>query len=478
MKGIVSHRIFAIVLGSVVGGLLGLVVVRALSFSGLPMFGAPVWSGATEQPTATATAAVPEVSSARRPTTPRAAANAPPPFRAIVAMRRWPAEPASPAAVDPRRFADSFVRLCGSTAPEDAGSVLGPAVLAAATGFDVDPFLLAAIVFRASRCGLTRAGGLTGMDAGLYAADVAQGTYRFPVLDESGWHEETLALDRFDFAREAKATTEAELYFAAGFLRAWERAHRGIDSAFPQAPHRHAVSHFVFGDAVKGSRPESAILVDRRRILEYYHAIEPRPPVDFRGVALACPLDGAPRIVTSDLGEIRADGARLHRGNDFESTFGEPVRAAAPGKVIFAGVDLPGPGHRRLELPGRRAIELDTVGAGGLYVCIEHRPDPELLVTCSMHLDRITVRQGRHVERGELIGYVGNTGIRESGPHLHFEVHTPEGPVAAIDALPGLALGARLPGEQVVPAELTAPAPAPPAPAPPASSWGRRARRR
>ena len=38
------------------------------------------------------------------------------------------------------------------------------------------------------------------------------------------------------------------------------------------------------------------------------------------------------------------------------------------------------------------------------------------------HMHGFAVRKGQHIKRGELIGYVGNTGL-STGPHLHYEVH-------------------------------------------------------
>lgn len=252
-----------------------------------------------------------------------------------------------------------------------------------------------------------------------------------------------MRLDRFPLDDASLSRPEVEVYFAAAFLAAWDRQHPGLDAAFAQTRHRHAVSHFLFGDVVASARQESWILIERRRILEYYGAAQPRSPIDYQGVRVGAPLDGAPRIAVSDLGESRGNGTRTHRGVDLESTLDEPVRAVADGRVVFAGIDLPGAAHQRTDMMGRRSIDVDEVGNGGLYVCIEHRAEPELLETCYMHLDRITVRQGRFVERGEQIGQVGSTGATSMGPHLHFEVHTQAGPVSAIDAMPGLVFGRR-----------------------------------
>ena len=43
-------------------------------------------------------------------------------------------------------------------------------------------------------------------------------------------------------------------------------------------------------------------------------------------------------------------------------------------------------------------------------------------VSIYAHMDKIVVRRGNKVKRGDLIGYVGNTG-RSVAPHLHYEIH-------------------------------------------------------
>jgi murein DD-endopeptidase MepM/ murein hydrolase activator NlpD len=90
---------------------------------------------------------------------------------------------------------------------------------------------------------------------------------------------------------------------------------------------------------------------------------------------------------------------RPHKGVDFAAPRGTPVRAVASGKVTFAG----------------------RQGGYGNIVCIDH-PGP--YDTAYAHLERIEkgLGQGNHVERGQVIGYVGSTGLA-TGPHLHFELH-------------------------------------------------------
>jgi murein DD-endopeptidase MepM/ murein hydrolase activator NlpD len=82
------------------------------------------------------------------------------------------------------------------------------------------------------------------------------------------------------------------------------------------------------------------------------------------------------------------------------------------------------------------------MGAGGLYVCIDHGESAEeKLVSCYMHLEAATVVQDRVVTRGEQIGRVGTSGIKQSRPHLHFELHASDGVHASLEVLRGIAIG-------------------------------------
>jgi len=86
----------------------------------------------------------------------------------------------------------------------------------------------------------------------------------------------------------------------------------------------------------------------------------------------------------------------FHTGIDIVSYPGTPVRATADGKVIYAGRH---PGY------GKVVVIRHGFGYSTLYG----------------HLQKIKVRAGQKVRRGEVIGYLGSTG-RSTGPHLHYEV--------------------------------------------------------
>ena len=94
---------------------------------------------------------------------------------------------------------------------------------------------------------------------------------------------------------------------------------------------------------------------------------------------------------------------RFHSGIDIEAPYGTPVRATADGDVSSA-----------------------EMGAGyGREVVLNHGHDLE---TVYGHLSAIAVIAGQHVIRGQVIGYVGQSG-RATGPHLHYEVRVHNVPV-------------------------------------------------
>ncbi|MGB9803548.1 MAG: peptidoglycan DD-metalloendopeptidase family protein [Desulfofundulus sp.] len=140
----------------------------------------------------------------------------------------------------------------------------------------------------------------------------------------------------------------------------------------------------------------------KREVLESRLVREPEPRVvavgsrmllasrSGAGGALAWPVVGA---IESPFG---MRWGRLHTGMDIAAGTGTPVRAAESGRVTSAGWD----------------------GGYGLAVDVYHGDG---VVTRYAHLSRVEVRVGQRVERGQLLGRVGSTGLA-TGPHLHFEV--------------------------------------------------------
>jgi murein DD-endopeptidase MepM/ murein hydrolase activator NlpD len=320
----------------------------------------------------------------------------------------WPAEPAAvTGALDAARFDAAVIALCGEVAPAAALPDVARLVRQAASEGHVDAFLLAALVYRQSRCrpGLTTPGGL-----GL-----------LQIQPRMFGHGARLPFPREALAREQLLDPAANLRVGVALLEMWEAEHAALDAASRSTPHRTAISHLVWGDRVWSATPEDRALVARRRLLDMYA----NQPVSFRpsslGLAIVSPLEGGTRLGTSGPGADREGGERAHRGLDVDATVGEPVRAVADGVVQFAGMDLQGDYPARALLPRQlRRFRARNMGPGGFFVRVVHEGG---LRTGYFHLNNFHVVAGQTVRAGEIIGTVGRTGIKASGSHLHFEVH-------------------------------------------------------
>lgn len=87
---------------------------------------------------------------------------------------------------------------------------------------------------------------------------------------------------------------------------------------------------------------------------------------------------------------------RMHAGMDYAAPYGTPIVAPTDGTVSAAG----------------------RAGGCGNMVRIRHSG----FDTRYCHMSRISVRSGQSVSRGQVIGYVGSTGL-STGPHLHYEMY-------------------------------------------------------
>jgi murein DD-endopeptidase MepM/ murein hydrolase activator NlpD len=116
-----------------------------------------------------------------------------------------------------------------------------------------------------------------------------------------------------------------------------------------------------------------------------------------------------------------------HNGVDLAAAMGTPIRAAASGIVVVAECQ---PSTGNCDVSGSAA----TPGCGW-YVDIQHAGGV-LTRYCHMHV-RPSVQVGQHVNAGQQIGIVGDSGNAE-GPHLHFEVHlnNDPNPSGATDPVP------------------------------------------
>lgn len=88
---------------------------------------------------------------------------------------------------------------------------------------------------------------------------------------------------------------------------------------------------------------------------------------------------------------------RMHKGMDIGAPYGAPIYAATDGVVTIAG----------------------RHGGYGNFVKLDHAGG---LATGYGHMSRIAVRWGERVHKGEVIGYIGSSGM-STGPHLHYELY-------------------------------------------------------
>ncbi len=94
---------------------------------------------------------------------------------------------------------------------------------------------------------------------------------------------------------------------------------------------------------------------------------------------------------------------RMHNGLDFRAGHGEPIYAVTDGVIAFAG----------------------RKGGYGNFIQINHGNN---LATGYGHMSRFATTAGQRVRQGQVIGYIGSTGL-STGPHLHYEMYRSGRPI-------------------------------------------------
>ena len=133
----------------------------------------------------------------------------------------------------------------------------------------------------------------------------------------------------------------------------------------------------------------------------------PRPGI------LGVPIEIPPARLTQKYGStsfVRRQGRTWHNGVDFGAPIGTPVLAAESGTVIAFG------DQDNYRVNGKRPC---YKAAYGKFAMVKHENN---LTTLYAHLSRWIVNINDKVEKGQVIGYSGNTG-RSTGPHLHFTLY-------------------------------------------------------
>jgi hypothetical protein len=148
-----------------------------------------------------------------------------------------------------------------------------------------------------------------------------------------------------------------------------------------------------------GRRAGQARRRRRRRRLERHHPLTETPALGLPRFVF--PVVG-PAAYVDTYGAFRSDvPGNWHHGDDIFAPLGTPVVAVATGRINRLGWE---------RLGGWRLWVRDSVGDEFYYA----------------HLSGygVDVMRSRHVEQGEVIGFVGNTGDAfTTSPHLHFEIH-------------------------------------------------------
>jgi murein DD-endopeptidase MepM/ murein hydrolase activator NlpD len=163
------------------------------------------------------------------------------------------------------------------------------------------------------------------------------------------------------------------------------------------------VSDVSSGDLLKSLDELQRQFDDSGRQLSVLESLMYDQQLQLSALPTARPVPG---YITSGFG-TRADpfsgGQAHHMGIDFDANYGDPVRAAAGGVVVFSGVKT-GYGN---------VVEIDH---GNGYS------------TLYGHNSKLLVRVGDIVRPGQVLAKAGSTG-RSTGPHVHFEVHVNGRPV-------------------------------------------------
>lgn len=157
----------------------------------------------------------------------------------------------------------------------------------------------------------------------------------------------------------------------------------------------------VYSQALLNNLNQKAESVDRNlnSLVAYSESLRAR----LSSTPMSMPVNG---WISSNFG-MRVDPftgrTQMHSGIDISTNIGVPVEATADGLIVSVAVD---------RLMGKNVVISHGFG----------------LTTQYGHLNGFNVREGQKVRRGDVIGYVGQTG-KAIGPHVHYEIRLNGKPV-------------------------------------------------
>jgi murein DD-endopeptidase MepM/ murein hydrolase activator NlpD len=108
------------------------------------------------------------------------------------------------------------------------------------------------------------------------------------------------------------------------------------------------------------------------------------------------------------------------------SSFGNRIDPLNRRRAFHTGIDFHGDRNSKVFATADGIVkEADWNGSFGRYVEIDHENGYS---TAYGHLSKLEVEAGNHVQRGQIIGYIGSSG-RSTGPHLHYELRYHGNPI-------------------------------------------------
>ncbi len=236
-------------------------------------------------------------------------------------------------------------------------------------------------------------------------------------------HQDKMAVESAKALREdALMKLENQMAELEGLKGKLEEQRKEKDRLMGKLEHREGELHAELGELEesaeilasqeKAMQQELKAWQERQKRLEEERKRQRQQPLSSRGsVTHAAPtVTAGGQFMRPTTGSITslygARWGRTHHGIDFgkNGRSGDvPVVAAQSGTVISSYYS----------------------SSYGNTVMISHNVNGQVITTLYAHLENRFVSDGQRVEKGQLLGYMGNTG-RSFGAHLHFEVH--EGP--------------------------------------------------
>jgi len=157
----------------------------------------------------------------------------------------------------------------------------------------------------------------------------------------------------------------------------------------------HETGNIIFGNLILRGQKNPYYYFGKKKSYSYYD----KNGKSVQKALMKTPINGARLSSSFGMRKHPILGFnRMHRGTDFAAPEGTPIMASGNGTVVAA----------------------KWCGGGGNCVKIKHN---STYSTVYAHMSKFAkgIKPGRKVKQGQIIGYVGSTGM-STGPHLHYEV--------------------------------------------------------